>query len=250
MPAAIVNAIAEIKREIMPAKRTEQGEDEGRQYSYASVDDIYLAVQREMGKRGLILEMLDGGHDSDSLVAIGDKVGFWLKLIPTFTLLAPQKEGEAGARLEGAAIVARYSNPIAVIHAVAILENGNSLLAARTNAERNYLRNLLKLPTIGAGADGIAEAPPAGATPAAGIGAVEPTERRTPRKPGNPIELSAADSEAERSAYLADLEKCTTAAEVDTLFKKLGSKFARLAPHDQQLIRAKTKQTNERLAAA
>lgn len=254
MPALIAKALAEIKATIDPARRTEQGDDDGRQYTYASVDDIYAAVQREMAKRGLVLEMLDGGHDRDSIVALGEKVGFWLKLIPTFTLVSFSKgeaEGEAEAAEPPAApVIARYSNPKAVVHVVAILDGGNSVLAARTNAERTYIRNLLKLPTLGqASAEGEAEAAPAAAPSAAGIGS-EASPRTKPRKPVNALQMTPEESEKTRDDYLAHLRECGTPAEVNDAFKKLGPKYGRLQPADAELVRASTRKRENELQVA
>lgn len=242
MPPEIAATIAEIMTKIKPAMRTEQGQEDGRNYTYASVDDVFAALQKIMGESGLIFEMLDGGSDNgehQAIVQLGDRVGFHMRLIPTFTLVGEEIDEDGNAI--NAHEVARYSNPRAVVHAIAIIDGGNSVLGQRTLAERVYLRNLFKLPTI-AQPDAAEET---SGHSAAGIGAPRPDavessngSAKEPRRPRNPLMLDIDKSATERTRILDEIKAAESASSIDDAFKRNQVIYAKLQPHDQQLIKA------------
>lgn len=246
MPAEIAKVIAKIMREIEPAKRTEQGAEGDRKFNYASADDIYAAVQRRMGAEGLILEMLDDGFAE--FVQLRDGPGLHIKLIPTFTLVRPVtiEDGEDGTKIEADEVI-RYSNSAALLHIVVPIESGNSTAAGRTTAEKTYLRNLLKLPTVATAPGDVVDGQPIAAPSAAGIGRPAPHEipiedegdgtARAPRRAANPLMLSPSASATERLTMTAAIGECATLAACDSWFKKNAVAWAKLKAADQVAVR-------------
>ncbi len=263
LPPEIAKVFSKIMAAIEPAKRTAETQNEdGSKSAYAGVDDIYAALQREMAKAGLVCEMLDGGVDINSIFEIGGgRVGFHLKFIPCWTLVAPgaKLEPDEAAAEHGAEIdvkseaTDRYENPKAVIHVVVDLAGGSqAMLAARTNAERTYLKNLFKITSAPGAATAEGEKPAPQAAPPSAAEIDDEPSRMTPRKPRRPqypLMMSKDESESTRAAFLDSLTACGSSVEIDTLFKRLD--FGRLQAIDQGLVKAAmAKRENELTAAA
>jgi len=249
LPTSIAKAFAEVMKDIEPAKRTAEAKNEdGTTSTYSGVDDVYAVLRNAMAKKGLICEMMSGGADVNSIFEIGGgRVGFWLKLIPCWTLvvqgseLTPDTEAAAHGAEDASTkseMTERYYNEAGEIDIIVDLSGGSqAMLAARTNGQRTYLKNLFLLNSApGAqAAEGEKTEPQARADPdEASPISVSP---RVPRKPANSIMFNANDSAALSATMIEEIYACKTLAECDAWFKHRSREYARLKAVDQPVVK-------------
>ena len=225
MPRALVDAIAEIKMKIEPATQTgeiSEGEgDQQRHRSYATPDDIFGALQREMGERCMVCEMISLNR---AVNEVNGMVLIEIDFAPRWYI--------------GDIVYTADDSPIVM---VSWLEGMNTAAAMRTLAEKTYLRNLFKIPTVKAG--GAADSPESHARPVPPPSAAESAESPSGIKPlairrKNPLQLGKDDSEALRASMVAAFDACEAIPALEDAFKGWQEDFTRLQPKDSQFVRA------------
>lgn len=233
MPASIAGAICAIMAKVDPARRGEHIEEGERQASYAGVDDVFQALQRHMAEAELICEFLTFKPMEWQAIQQGEQ-----------TLTALQMAFQVVLRC-GEDV---YANPNNIIEVAGIFEGQQTCNALRTSAERVYLRNLFKLPSIGAETPQAAQLQPG--APSAAKSAPEPMRGK---KINNPIALSDDESAVEADKIIIAMTEAANrgddiaqaVAEIGNAFKKTGGIFGRLQPADQSRIKQKNKELVE-----
>lgn len=245
MPAAIIRALIKVKQEIGPAAQTGRDADDGREFSYASADDIFAAVQGPLARAGFLIEMLDDGMAFEP-VASGETVFnvVHMKFIPVIHYVG---EGDATDPIS-------YENPRARVHMVGPYEGMKTCASLRTMAEKTFLRNLLKLPTTPQERQDEDTSASRAAEMSKGY-AASITDAEAPQagKAKAPYIFDTAESAATRDAIIGELEEAVkvgkdNAARIASLsnaFKKRQADFPRLTNPDQ----AKVKKRNTELMA-
>lgn len=217
MPEPIAAIIAEIAATIEAAHATATETEGERTYTYASADDVFAAIQRPMSEKGLVCYLLDGGFE---ILTTESGVVLHATFVPVLQI--PGCSFEDGR---------------AQLHMVAPLEGLNTSAAMRTLAEKTYLRNLFKLPSLKPEQPEQQSAGPSAAESVPGSSAAESSLKR-PRALKNPIGLSKDDSEKERARIIEEMNAAENVAELSNAFRKNQEIYPRLKQVDSQLVRA------------
>ena len=232
--ATIVCAIMEAAN---PAARSETIKDEKGEtrFAYASVDDIFEAVQTEMGHQGLISEMILAGPPE--FISLWDNE--CQKERPALSMMFRfQLTTKSGAR---------YADPDNLWPIVAWFEGTKTTTSARSTAHKHALRDLFKIRTTDPSVAEAVSTVRAEAVANTFKSTPEPnggtTVKKRGRPPKNPLMMNEEESEIARVAILSQLSIAAACQNGDTAatalkdtYRSNGATIARLRPEDSAAV--------------
>jgi hypothetical protein len=242
MPAEIGRALVAVKAALDHAQRSGSDSDDDRQFSYATADDIFAAVQKKLAEQGLLLEMLDEGFDFIELAGEDGttRPAIHMRFLPVWNWFGRPDAAEMPEPVV-------YENARNVQHMVGPYEGMKTCAGLRTTAEKTYLRTLLKLPTSGGERPGDA---PEGETEytahhvAAGGGGTKAsvTPKPVAKSPFAFDKQASAEKREEIVAAMKEAADTTgdhsaKVAAVNSVFRKQQTTWAKLAKPDQAVVK-------------
>lgn len=227
MPPEIATAICSIMKKALTANRGEKDTNgDGRPYSWASVDDIFEAVNGEMAEAGLISEMIVTAPPE--WISMFDYAQGCERpaLSIMFRFQITNKDG------------IRYADPGNLWPVIAWFEGMTTTAAARSLAHKQALRDLFKIKTV---ADATLETPDS--TNQQPTASATTQSRGNSKKPVNPLALGPEDSAAKADEIITKLRKAAgkktgdeRANAVRDAFRANAGGIGRLTPEDSDRV--------------